>query len=313
MLMCGRVEIPDWDLLPRIVQLVFSRALPVVLLPGPVGDPLALAECLSTLSQMRHEITEDRGKFNLLSLLQASHAFQASDPKDKVYSLLGLAIDRDELGLSVDYTCSAEELYIKTAGRILEKTLDITILYHNLDNKTFKLPSWVPDWSTWRYGTLGVVYDGHYSASGSTTTALRVHTLEDRLELTGCLVDQITQLRSPIGPHYRRSHASDVAGRNRWLKEQEVFIQSLEPYPDGSDMTEVLWKTLIGNLTFSKTAARKDYKTFFDAHIRNNENSPAFEGIWQESSSMPCGANHVTAASLPRQGVIWVRFRRPLR
>ena len=54
------------------------------------------------------------------------------------------------------------------------------------------------------------------------------------------------------------------------MREQEKLVETLKPYPDGSELTEVLWKTLIGNLTFSKSPARDDYRAF-DAHIKRDQ------------------------------------------
>ena len=90
-------------------------------------------------------IIHEKGRFNLLGLLQFSHIFQATDPRDKVYSLLNLANDRQDLALPFDYSCTPEDLYIFVARRILETSPNLNILYSNLNKKSLNLPSWVPD------------------------------------------------------------------------------------------------------------------------------------------------------------------------
>ena len=266
--MCGRQEIPDWDLFGRVVDYVFLRLLPESLLEGPVEDPLNLAECLSNLSRVRQMMWTRPVYVKLLDLLRASHLLQASDPRDKVYAPLAVAADRDALNIPIDYTCSTEELYILVACRILETLPDTRILYHNLDKKSLDLPSWVPDWSTWQYGTFGTACNTIYAASGSALWVPRVHSTERRLELRGCLIDQVTSFGSAIGPHYASDEHLLTARRNAWLREQTNLFGNLEPYVNGSSMKEVLWRSLIGNMTFYETKAHGDYEDFFDAHIR---------------------------------------------
>ncbi|KAK3365567.1 heterokaryon incompatibility protein-domain-containing protein [Lasiosphaeria ovina] len=279
-LMCGRVEIHDWDLLPSIIDLSIGRYLPVYLMPGPEKDPNCLAECLSYLRRMRFMITENKTSFPLLTLLQLSHSFQVSDPRDKIYSLLGLAADRDRWNLAIDYTCSAEELYTTVASRAFAEFPDVSLLYSNLRTKSLALPSWCPDWSTWHFGSMGAVYDAPHMASGGTELQARVHRSENRLELAGCLVEQIDRIGSPVGHHYRRALAEDTAGRNEWLREQQELISHLGPqYPDGSaDMAKVMWMTLVGALTFDQKPLhdRREqdrYQALYEAHLGLCEDS----------------------------------------
>lgn len=270
-MMCGRVEL-DWSLLPDIAELVFGRFLPVYLLPGPVEDRQALSECLSHLGQMRHLIAEKQDPFTLYELLAAFHPFKASDPRDKIYALLGLAVDRDVLNLPPDYTLDVEDLYIMAANRILACDLKASLLVHNLGTKSLRLPSWVPDWSCWSYGTLGVAFDGIYLASGTTTLEFAVHASDKRLDVAGCLVDKITALSSPILPHYRGYYDSDARERQEWLREQLKLVRrTVHFYPSGTDLTDVLWRTLIGNLTNRKKRAGNDYREYFDAHASDSQ------------------------------------------
>jgi hypothetical protein len=273
-MMCGRIEIRHWSLIPDVVQLAFNRQLPAFLLPRGREDPYYLRECLTTLRGMRFSITESGHQFDFVMLLEQSHPFRASDPRDKVYSLLGLAADRDEIGLPVDYACTVEQLYTNVATVILQKSPDIEFLYNNLDKKSLSLPSWVPDWSTWRFGSHGTVArDRCYAASANTAAELRVS--RDQLEVAGCLVSKIASLGGRIGYPYGRADESRVTERNAWLIEQREFLQQIEPYPGGMAIEEVLWRTLIGNITFYGEVAGKDYQAYYEAHVNyNSESSP---------------------------------------
>jgi hypothetical protein len=75
---------------------------------------------------------------------------KASDPRDKIYGLLGLAADRDQLkefGVQPDYSKSCQEVYISVTSSILRQG-HVSVLSLNSFPKTqIGLPSWVPDWS----------------------------------------------------------------------------------------------------------------------------------------------------------------------
>ena len=130
--------------LPHIVQLVFKRKLPSSMLPDASEDPDSLRECLSQLLYIRGSILSGN-QFSLLDLLQSSHMFKASDPRDKVYSLLGVAFDHEESGISIDYQKPVEDLYISVAKYVImnDPKPCLDLLYSCLHRKKLSLPSWV--------------------------------------------------------------------------------------------------------------------------------------------------------------------------
>lgn len=72
---------------------------------------------------------------------------QATNDRDRLYSLLGLTTDVDLL--EVDYELSVDETYLRFAQRFIEqyKSLDIICLaHHYYATSASVLPSWVPDW-----------------------------------------------------------------------------------------------------------------------------------------------------------------------
>jgi hypothetical protein len=90
---------------------------------------------------------------SLLRLLWNERAAQATDNRDKVFALLGLASDINPQSLDIispDYTIKTTEVYIKTAQWIASKTenLDFLGMAGILPRPNqYLLPSWVPDWS----------------------------------------------------------------------------------------------------------------------------------------------------------------------
>ncbi|KAK4100775.1 hypothetical protein N658DRAFT_507455 [Parathielavia hyrcaniae] len=95
-----------------------------------------------------------QGGPSLAQLLVQFRWSQASNPRDKVYSLLGLAPagDRGLVGGDAGdlYTISTLECYTRVIIALLRQTRDLTLLVHCLTpaclTRRPDLPSWVPDW-----------------------------------------------------------------------------------------------------------------------------------------------------------------------
>ncbi|KAI0864887.1 heterokaryon incompatibility protein-domain-containing protein [Xylaria cubensis] len=86
---------------------------------------------------------------DLLWILWKVRDLDVTDPRDKVYSVLGL-IDPEEAqmeGLDPDYTVSVEECYKRAALAIMSYTRNLDALLTDSDpGSQLNSPSWVPDW-----------------------------------------------------------------------------------------------------------------------------------------------------------------------
>jgi hypothetical protein len=99
---------------------------------------------------------------------------EATDPRDKIYGLLGLAVDGDELeefGVLPDYTRSCQDVYISVAAGILRQGhLSVLSLAH-FSKAHSGLPSWVPDWSRPLGDTLQGVSTDHMTPEPAYNTS----------------------------------------------------------------------------------------------------------------------------------------------
>lgn len=77
-----------------------------------------------------------------------------SDPRDRVFGLLGMASDTDALEIQVDYTITWEEAFADAIKRIVQAG-NVDVLYGIYSpTGSAKLPSWVPDLNTSKAGLI---------------------------------------------------------------------------------------------------------------------------------------------------------------
>jgi hypothetical protein len=85
---------------------------------------------------------------SLIYLLRTCRRFRATDPRDKVFALLGIADDAGDLGVLADYRMGRNQVYITVAKRlILNGYAEVLTLSRFFRGSTTNLPSFVPDWS----------------------------------------------------------------------------------------------------------------------------------------------------------------------
>ncbi|KAH8671809.1 hypothetical protein BGZ60DRAFT_405970 [Tricladium varicosporioides] len=86
----------------------------------------------------------------VLDLVAMYRHFQATDPRDKIYALMGVVFGegyRPYPGIQIDYSMNTRELYMNFAVLALQNEPGLEILRHCCSSAMEMLPSWVPDWS----------------------------------------------------------------------------------------------------------------------------------------------------------------------
>lgn len=86
------------------------------------------------------------GSTKLAQLLRGSLILEATDARDKVYALLSLAEDREELSIVPDYTKPLDEVYTDVARNVLRTSGRLDLLCLNTNSERLS-SSWASDWS----------------------------------------------------------------------------------------------------------------------------------------------------------------------
>lgn len=135
------------------------------------------------------------GAMLLIRLLQCTRDYSATDPRDKIYAMLGIAADVSPTDIVPDYTQSPEEVYLGVLRFMITTrgSLDI-ISSGRLALAVPGVPTWSPDWRVLdKVPPLsGEEVAGHrYSAGGRTTAVVDMGRFPSVLEVEGVLVDRV--------------------------------------------------------------------------------------------------------------------------
>ncbi|KAF4635065.1 hypothetical protein G7Y89_g3025 [Cudoniella acicularis] len=148
----------------------------------------------------------------LLELLYSHMSKFSTDPKDKVYALIGVSSSRETFG-PTDYTRSIHDAYIHTAWHIISttKSLDVICASQNDDN-IYDLPSWVPDWERRRvhpnHRVIGLHIREAFNAAGDSLAEFSFSNDHKILNAQGFVVDSLKEVSSSFymeGDHHAES------------------------------------------------------------------------------------------------------------
>jgi len=127
---------------------------------------------------------------------------EATDPRDHIYALLGMASDRERLQIVPDYNKSVVEVFTDFMLFYL-KDGDLTLLSCNkLRKRHANLPSWVPDWTpgSWAPGPFVKEY---WSKGQLPFFAGKKESLKSELLSDPAVSRILSLLWSKIGNHHR--------------------------------------------------------------------------------------------------------------
>ena len=83
---------------------------------------------------------------SLLAFLKDTRHCKSSDPRDMVYALLGMSLEKDDF--LPNYDLSTRDVFISLTKFFIKRDKKLDVLCHVQGARSpYNLPSWVPDWS----------------------------------------------------------------------------------------------------------------------------------------------------------------------
>ncbi|CAO2658363.1 Nn.00g060860.m01.CDS01 [Neocucurbitaria sp. VM-36] len=119
--------------------------------PGIVNDTTLLAKFYHPIDgiEIFRSKYHSREQINLLDLLHDFRSRLSTDPRDKIFGLLGLVMgDPKYHGLRVDYSLTADAVYENTFIYLLQIEGNLNALVKGVEvERMLDLPTWIPDWA----------------------------------------------------------------------------------------------------------------------------------------------------------------------
>jgi hypothetical protein len=245
---CGTCQV-DWNLLYWAIQAWDEISDPeLVLLKIMERDDLLAVrgsdyEVARLMSYHHRGWTDDRAKLlDLEVLLDLTREFQSTDPRDKIYALLGVYYD-ETVTIQPQYEKPVGFVYSEAIRALIEGKQDLSILCrlgagigYNGTTET-KLPSWVPDFTASDYSASYTKRSRNYRASGSAKASVHFSADIQILEAQGILFDTIHEIHNLSDNsqlcYYRWEH---------WLRRYMHHT-----HPTGIPQIQALFRTMIAD------------------------------------------------------------------
>jgi hypothetical protein len=220
---------------------------------------------------------------NLLQLAQKYRGLKATNPRDKLYGLLGLA---EGMNFEPEYQLSVRGVYGRFVEACIESsgTLDVLSFVSPTFHNTLSLPSWVPDWTCVFSNSTLIDYrpfdkDRLFHASGdsvaefqtlfspkqaghvSLSAEIDVFNSFKFCSVSGFITDKIAHLGDPAeNIESIKSHETPLM--QQWIAIFKTSTDTNGPYKTKDDLFNAFWMTLVADYDcFRRTRTNQELKS----------------------------------------------------
>lgn len=239
--------------------------------------------------------SQDIERPSLISLLIGFSYFQATDPRDKVYGLIGLAPAHERANIVPDYNLSAEQVFLSTTIAILEQSGNLDILCsvakrpaQEAETQVSGLPTWVCNYANGDPHTLLPEYNflrsqrnikaPKFCAGGNLPSQPTFSTDRRELILRGFVLDSIDTITpAHIRPGFTnaksklsiRKTAEEGASAFQAWEHSKLLVKSDGPkYRNGEDIDDVMWQLVSGGCAPEEfEVAQGEYQRVSNEHL----------------------------------------------
>ncbi|KAK3392668.1 heterokaryon incompatibility protein-domain-containing protein [Sordaria brevicollis] len=211
----------------------------------------------------------------LFRLLSEACAFEATDPRDHYFALLGLVSYGTRDGdLVADYSKTLEQVEMEFARHFVDDGYGLAMLNSgcHVQERPSTYPSWLPNWAGRFPQPFGRIWNYHeHKQSDPKTVYMATLPGDGRTLLVECCrIEAVKAVGSPIVGGGKGLWNGD------WLREMEKMTVESTIYPSGIDVEEAMWRSIIADRTVEQVRpARQDYGTLY----QNLRQSPVLGNI----------------------------------
>jgi hypothetical protein len=207
------------------------------------------------LAEFRDRFQIKRELISLLDAMRWSYQTEATDPRDKIFALLGLCHDAATYVPVPNYKQTFEEIIADMSKTMMsfDRSLDLMCFKGTSPREESKLPSWTPNWVNLWSGSLHSMTaheakfaDWHTTfpfnpvLNGSTTQILKV---EGKFYGT---IEHLASKTAQPGPNGEITLTPEAHAP--WISRTAPLVRSgtslSDPQPDEIGLRDSIWKTL---------------------------------------------------------------------
>ncbi|CAH0046600.1 unnamed protein product [Clonostachys solani] len=222
----------------------------------------------------RHREWESRLKrLSLHRLLESYRDVDSSLKRDRFFALVGLANDGNREEFLPDYNENFETVALRFAGGFISQGLGMKLLYRaGLTDQSDRFPSWLPDWTAPRAGSLSDSLDrgAEFDACASSSASIKYTPGSDEIMVHGSNVDVIIHITTIF---------NEPSKRDQFFLEIDKIVNSIRQNSSNEDLEETVWKTAAAG------AERASYNSNQPGNISLAESYRALRSSQRKSKS----------------------------
>ncbi|RDW58421.1 hypothetical protein BP5796_12351 [Coleophoma crateriformis] len=204
---------------------------------------LAGTIAVDELFEIMHGRQAPRDRFSLWTLLmECGLLFDATNPRDKIYSLLGMASDANDGQLpKPDYRLTVETVFEQFARYFIEKGMGLDVIAmagQERSSQLQEMPSWVPDFTTtpWplRWSNYSNTKDDIFTAASELAPSITLHL--KHISIRGAVIDEITK----VGFGMAEAQVGHSSAHHEWIRSAQKIMSEVKPQLSTKDIDLIL-------------------------------------------------------------------------
>lgn len=239
---CGSQWIPRSDFDNALEILLLHRNNHDTLLWEAIDSEMDWFLNLSLICRSVSQSTKDYKVHDLEYLLYLTEHFEATEPHDHFFALLGLSQQADRLAIPVDYTTCFADICAKVVFHIIKRTESLNVLSGNRSKQDENRSSWMPSFSDPVRRGYGWNTFRKFQAAGPSKAAVNLSPCQRLLSCEGIEIGNVSSIEGPF-----QNEKSAFVNARTILNMRRIAVDAFLAARSRYEFDLAFWETLFAN------------------------------------------------------------------